>query len=480
MSSYKRVFALPRNLVAEEAPVCILGGALLYHTEQARFVAQLKMKNLSHKEISSVTVSLVEKNADGVAYREPIAFTYHAVAAAPEAHFGGRQAIPMTHKGVRAFAVTVSEVTFADGEKWDGTAVTFATAPKQEALRSTLAHDAQIGWRLRYGKRGVYSPMDLGTLWLCTCGTPNALGADTCSVCGADYATVLAPDTVALTAEGYTHRVKAEIAKSTPAAFAVASTMILDAPTGTDTDALTKELADARTAYAAKKLRKERTLKISLCIAIPAIVLAVAITLLTIFLFVPLGHYNKGMDYKDNGEYYDAYCEFIDANGFSTSQDWIEWIESEVTAKTIQLIREGNYTAARDLISPFKEMDSPAYKNLDYSYKATLFSGNGTGYSDAIWVTSDSFEYSGSSTRYYAFTPTSSGYYYFSSSISSGSYSFYGYLYSYDNSYYNLLASDPGYGAFSFNCYLTEGTTYYLKVSPSSYYTHATIYIYQN
>ena len=98
MNKYRKIFALPRNLVAEDTPVCILRGFLLYDAEKERFVAQLKLKNISQKKIASLTVRIIERNASGVNYREHVSCIYDAVGASPEATFGAKKAILVSAK----------------------------------------------------------------------------------------------------------------------------------------------------------------------------------------------------------------------------------------------------------------------------------------------------------------------------------------------------------------------------------------------
>jgi hypothetical protein len=472
MERYKKIYALPKPLLAEGAPVCILRGVLLFDSACECFVAQLKLKNLSDREISAVRVRITEKNGNGINYRERIAYTYDAVAAAPEASFGGRIAIPMAHKGIRSFDVTVCEVLFTDGEKWDGKDAVFAPAA-QTPLRDVLPRDAQIAWRARYGKRAVYECAESGALWLCTCGTPNGKESATCSECGARRLALLTPDVAALTAEGYTHRTVALIAKGNENAFAEAEALIAAAPEGVDAADLAHKLEAGRLALAEKQARRRRGVKIALGISIPAAVLAIAITLLSVLVLVPFGHYNKGVELAKSNQYYDAYCELREANGFNNAETWIETVTFNMLEEVRRLLKNGNRTDARALIAPFADVDASIYDRLTASEKRLLEGGDGSSFSAAKWMSTGYNSFYGSSACYYVFIPSTTGYYNF---YSLGGYDMDATLY---NSNYSSIKSDGSYGNFNFNYHLTAGSTYYLKVTPYgvSYSVSASIYV---
>lgn len=473
MKQYRKIFALPRPLLAEGAPVCILRGALLYDSTRETFVAQLKLKNVSGRKISAVHVSITEKNAAGINYRERIAYTYSGVSVAPEAAFGERCGIPMGHKGVRSFDVMICEVLFADGSKWDGNGAVFSPAPAQTPLRDILPRDAQIAWRARYGKRAVYQCAEVDALWLCTCGTPNTGDSATCSECGACRSLLLAPDLAVLAAEGYTRRVSALIARGNEKAYGEAEALIATAPEGVDGAALTEELEAARLALARKRARRRRAVGITLGISIPAAVLALTIVLLSVLVLVPLGHYNRGVELAEARRYYDAYCAFVEADGFKDAENRIDTVEANVTEEVRRLLNEGEIEAARALVTPFKNVGSDAYNDLTDSERSRLNSGDGSSFLNAISVSVGTYSFSGSTSCYYSFTPSTTGYYsFYSVSPSDVDALFY-------DANQNFIDGDTSVGNFDISRYLFAGTTYYLKVTPypTGRYVTASIYI---
>ena len=393
MNKYRKIFALPRNLVAEDTPVCILRGFLLYDAEKERFVAQLKLKNISQKKIASLTVRIIERNASGVNYREHVSCIYDAVGASPEATFGAKKAILLPHKGVRSFAVSVCEVVFTDGTNWENTAL-FEPLPEQKPLRSVLSHDAQVGWRAHFGKKAVYQPAEQQGIWLCTCGTPNGGSADTCSACAASREELFSRNMEKLALEGFVHRVKTLVARKDEKSLERAAALIAKAPEGVNRTALQKLLGGALYAYEQERKRVRKRRKICLFTSIPAALIVVAMLLLTVLYFVPNAHYQRGMDYLRTEQYYEAYSEFYRCRGFKDTQKQILDLKTTVRDETEALIEQQNFDEARALMLPFKDAENPTFfYNFREDYRFYLYVGDGEEPTSAYPLTEGTQEY---------------------------------------------------------------------------------------
>ena len=60
---YSRIYSLAENLYANGSPVIIKAGALLKDNETSAIIAQLKLSNITNKEIKLVKVQICYKDA---------------------------------------------------------------------------------------------------------------------------------------------------------------------------------------------------------------------------------------------------------------------------------------------------------------------------------------------------------------------------------------------------------------------------------
>ena len=123
---YSRTYSLPHGVYFTDAPVSVEAGALLWDSEENHALAQLKLKNLSRKTISSVTLTVTTQDATGACV-ETQTHTYSGFTAAPDAEFGQQEAVALTG-GAAAFTVSLLSVDFVGGSRWQPQ----ATAPQME------------------------------------------------------------------------------------------------------------------------------------------------------------------------------------------------------------------------------------------------------------------------------------------------------------------------------------------------------------
>ena len=62
---YTKVFDLPKNMYAENAPVVISAGALLKDNQTGTILAQLKIKNITNKVIKAAKISILSFDTVG-------------------------------------------------------------------------------------------------------------------------------------------------------------------------------------------------------------------------------------------------------------------------------------------------------------------------------------------------------------------------------------------------------------------------------
>ena len=113
---YSRTYSLPQRINFTDAPVSVEAGALLWDSEENHVLAQLKLKNLSRKTVSSVTLTVTTLDAVGASV-ETRTHTYSGFTAAPDAEFGQQDAVVLSG-GAAAFTVSLLSVDFIGGDRW--------------------------------------------------------------------------------------------------------------------------------------------------------------------------------------------------------------------------------------------------------------------------------------------------------------------------------------------------------------------------
>ena len=117
---YTRIFSLPENLYTDSSPVVIKAGTLLKDNETGELIAQLKIQNITKKNIQSVKVELITKNHTQNPIGAPIQYEYSDLNATYGMNFGTQSPIMMSSSDTSSYTVRVTEVKFKDGTHWNG------------------------------------------------------------------------------------------------------------------------------------------------------------------------------------------------------------------------------------------------------------------------------------------------------------------------------------------------------------------------
>lgn len=180
MDRFERLFALPENQYAEDAPLILSAGVLLKDSKTDRVLVQLKFQNVSGKPITAVKVSLTAKDITGVELEGIDDYQYLDLWAEDGWYFGADKAILLPDKRTRSFGVCSVTAVFMDDEKaaWNE----FQSLPEKAPLIEQWKDDELVKqYRLETNAIVKYFPQESMGLWMCTCGTWNRY--DFCTQC---------------------------------------------------------------------------------------------------------------------------------------------------------------------------------------------------------------------------------------------------------------------------------------------------------
>ena len=171
---YTRLYSQDGMLYAASSPVIISAGALLSYTLAKKLLVQLKFKNISDKEIVSLTVYIQPLDASGEAKDRVVEYKYSNLNACRDDSFGANTAVVMPNTSVRSYKVRVGLVHFADGSIWQGEEEYFSPLPAPTRLENALEDEELTHqFRISYGEDCNYMLSEKDDLWFCTCGAIN-------------------------------------------------------------------------------------------------------------------------------------------------------------------------------------------------------------------------------------------------------------------------------------------------------------------
>lgn len=170
-------------LYTEGSPIVIQAGTILYDTLTKKVLAQLKFKNISNKEISSLTACIQPLDDSGEEKESVVEYRYSDLSIGREGSFGSNTAVVLPNT-TRSYKVRVELVCFADGSQWQGPEEYFASFPAPKRLEDAfddeeLAHQ----FRICYGDDCNYLSSEAADLWFCTCGAVNHADESKCHRC---------------------------------------------------------------------------------------------------------------------------------------------------------------------------------------------------------------------------------------------------------------------------------------------------------
>ena len=182
---FARLYSLPENLYQIDAPVLISAGALLKDNPTGNLLVQLKLKNISSKDIKAVTVGIISYDTVGRELDEVKMHQFLDLKVKRDVTFGEQTPIWMEDSSVRSYGVYVAEVAYSDNTIWTGEKNQWAnrivSQPLSEVLKDNeLQKQYAIALDMPLAK---YVPTEVEDLWICTCGAINRAGESNCHTC---------------------------------------------------------------------------------------------------------------------------------------------------------------------------------------------------------------------------------------------------------------------------------------------------------
>lgn len=194
---YSRLFTLSQNLYAVGAPVVISAGALLKDNQTGKVLAQLKIKNIDSKTVKAVTIRINMLDAANKPLDNTVEYQYLDLSVSRDMEFGQKIPIMLPDRTARAFSVSVVRVIFFDNSEWTGNedpSVWVPLALPVELEQSLKDKELVKEYKLKYGQKCQYMPVQHQDLWICSCGHINHANETKCSNCVNTLSGLLAVD----------------------------------------------------------------------------------------------------------------------------------------------------------------------------------------------------------------------------------------------------------------------------------------------
>ena len=112
---FTRLFSLPENLGLDGCPIVISAGVLLKDNATRNILVQLKLRNLSPREIKAVQVKINAYDITGAVLEGVNTFSYLDLSVPLDGDFGSQTPIWLPDATARSFTVDILSVTLADG-----------------------------------------------------------------------------------------------------------------------------------------------------------------------------------------------------------------------------------------------------------------------------------------------------------------------------------------------------------------------------
>lgn len=296
---YSRLFALPENQYASGSPVLIAAGALLKDNQTGKIIAQLKLRNISKKEIKAAKVCVLPFDTVGNPIGDTVSYQYLDLNATRDEDFGQKSAITLPNAATRSFAVTVEEIAFADNTIWNATGEVWEVLPIPSSIGRIHGAEFEKQFRMKYGADCKILPLSEKDLWYCACGSLNSKEEQACHTCKKPLSMLNS-----INCDAILYEMEARLAEE-------------------------KEQAKKAAADAAIKAEKSKKMAVKLGIlsAVAAVIIVAAFFVIT-KIIIPSNNYKAAETMLAAGDYDGAITGFTALAGYKDSADRVIEVEA--------------------------------------------------------------------------------------------------------------------------------------------------------
>ena len=187
-SRYQELYRLPNKLYVENSPVLIEAGALQKDTVSDKVLAQIKIRNLSTKDIIACKVAIKAYETNGNEVEGVSEFSYLDINISKGKEFGTKTPIYLPNNATRKFSVVVKEVVFEDNSIWTSNLIEWTQIVAQKKITELFNNLEDIKqYQIEVGENCEFYPEKREGLFFCTCGATNLDTAAQCYHCGKKY-----------------------------------------------------------------------------------------------------------------------------------------------------------------------------------------------------------------------------------------------------------------------------------------------------
>ena len=174
-----------------DAPLVLLGRALLYDTKEDKIIGQLKFQSISEKTIIAFKISVIGFDVSNVQI-ERSEFQYLDLKMKENDVTGSQIPIVFSNKNVRKFVFWISEIVYGDGSIENPSNHELILVEKKlisDVLDKELAEQYKRSLNCKLSDEcGTYIPTSYSErAWICSCGKINGIHREKCYRCESEF-----------------------------------------------------------------------------------------------------------------------------------------------------------------------------------------------------------------------------------------------------------------------------------------------------
>ena len=181
---FQELFRIPNKLYTNACPVIIEAAVLQKDLATKKILAQIKLKNIGKKWITSTKVLVHAYEPNGAELEGVSGFSFLDLNVRTGQDYGSRIPVYMPDPNTRSISVEVTEIVFSDGSIWHSEKNIWEPIPVQTRI-SDYFEDPEMRKQveLEVGTDCIFIPLLTDELFLCSCGAVNLVPNDACYKC---------------------------------------------------------------------------------------------------------------------------------------------------------------------------------------------------------------------------------------------------------------------------------------------------------